>query len=391
MQLIPTSKTLIHDFCKRHEISTRELMKMLREHSGDPCGSATIQRLFTGTLSEAVHVRIMNNLSSILPAFLQKKGWNAQQIDAELLPIFASGEYEPMITQRYELSAELCKHFGFTDREGKPLDPFRNTPQSKDEVFISADLRAVVDRLLDAIRYQGFVSVTGDIGSGKTTLRALLEDHVMSHENLRLVWPEFFDMSVISPMHIADAILAEFGQMHRTSAVKRKSAVNNLLAAETRRGNRVAIAFDECHRLNDRAISSLKNFLEMSSGGFQKYLGVILFGQPQFDSRLAEPQFREIFERIVSIQMPDFKASAPEYLAHRLNMAGVRDIKKIFDPEAIALICDNASTPLALGNIANKALTISKQEFGNDQVNGAAIKTKMFFAERKQGFARRAA
>ena len=387
MQIQP--KNPFHAFCLKHELSQKKMADMLRI-AGDPASDSTIQKYQSGTLGVSTIRRINAKLANILPAFLSERGLSVAEIDAEILTILTEGEYQPMIVQRFELTPQLQKHFNFRDRENRPVDPFRNTPASKEEVFISNDLRAVVDRLLDAIRYQGFVSVTGEIGSGKTTLRALLEDHVMQHENLRLVWPEFFDMSSITPMQIADAILSEFGSNRPNSAIKRGNAVKNLLANETRRGTRVAIAFDECHRLNDKAVSSLKNFLEMSSGGFQKYLGVLLFGQPQFDSRLAEPQFREIFERIVPIRMPEFKASAREYLTHRITLAA-GDVNKLFDQEAIDLICDNSPTPLALGNITNKALSISANDFKETRVIGAAIKTKMFFAERQQGFSRRAA
>jgi type II secretory pathway predicted ATPase ExeA len=267
-----------------------------------------------------------------------------------------------MISQRIELSPDECRWFGFKDREGRPVDPFTNPPQSKEEVFISPGLQHVIDRVVDAVRYQSFVSVTGDIGSGKSTLRALIEDHVAENENLHIIWPEFFDMKMVSPMQIAQQILDSFGAHCPGSAVRRGKAVRELLARLYSDGDRVAIAFDEIHRANDAALSSLKNFLEMSSGGFQRYLGVILLGQPQFEARLRDHKFRELVERIVPLRMPDFSDAAADYLAHRLKLVGVKTAD-IFDADAIEMITRQSTTPLQLGNIANEALRISKRDF----------------------------
>jgi type II secretory pathway predicted ATPase ExeA len=129
----------------------------------------------------------------------------------------------------------------------------------------------------------------------------------------------------------------------------------------------------------------------MSSGGFQRYLGVVLFGQPQFEARLRDHKFREIVERVVPLRMPEFSQSAAGYIDHRLSLAGVKTAA-IFDKDSIDMICGQATTPLQLGNIANEALRISKRDFNEHQVIGAAIKTKMFFENRKdvQAFRKRA-
>jgi type II secretory pathway predicted ATPase ExeA len=231
--------------------------------------------------------------------------------------------------------------------------------------------------------------VTGDIGSGKSTLRALIEDHVAENENLHIIWPEFFDMKMVSPMQIAQQILDSFGAHCPGSAVRRGKAVRELLARLYSDGDRVAIAFDEIHRANDAALSSLKNFLEMSSGGFQRYLGVILLGQPQFEARLRDHKFRELVERIVPLRMPDFSDAAADYLAHRLKLVGVKTAD-IFDADAVEMITRQSTTPLQLGNIANEALRISKRDFKEKKVLGAAIKTKMFFETKQpQAFRKR--
>lgn len=372
-------------FCAKYEISLAQLAKMC-----DYVSRSTVHRLLHNELAPDYRKKLIKTLSTTLPTFLLKKGLSAAEIDQELIPIL-NGDYQPMISQRIELTPDECRWFGFKDREGRPVDPFTNPPQSRDEVFISPALQHVIDRVIDAVRYQSFISVTGDIGSGKSTLRALIEDHVAENSNLHIVWPEFFDMKMVSPMQIAQQILDAFGAHCPGSAVRRGKAVRDLLARLYSDGERVAIAFDEIHRANDAALSSLKNFLEMSSGGFQRYLGVILLGQPQFEARLRDHKFRELVERIVPLRMPDFGESAAAYLDHRLRLAGVKTAD-VFDDDAVIMIAHQATTPLQLGNIANEALRISKRDFNNKKVIGAAIKTKMFFESRRetQAFRKRA-
>ena len=364
--------------CARFRISTGRLAEL--------AGSSrtSVWRLLKNTAAVSQQRKLNAVLAKTLPAFLAaERDISPAELD-ELMTGLFDGEYEPMINQRIELTAAELKFFGLS------ADPFTRPPQTRDEVFISPEYREIIDRVTDAVHYQGFVSVIGPIGAGKSTLRALISDHVDSNPNLRLVWPEFFDMQNVSPAQIAEAILIEFNAPVPHSSVRRGNAVKQLLANLYKDGKRVAIAFDEAHRLNDSALSSLKNFLEMNSGGFQRYLGVIMFGQPVFEARLRDARFQELVERIVPLHMPDFGPSAEGYLRHRLALVGA-DADRLFDREALDLICGKAQTPLQLGNIANEAMRVSKSAFNNKQVVGSAISTRMFFENRVQGFKRRKA
>jgi type II secretory pathway predicted ATPase ExeA len=357
-------------FVRKHEISLSKLATLCGKDT--PPSVATMHRLLKNQLSPFYARQWMHGLAGKLPNFLINKGLDRSDIDRELSEVFQEGEYQPMISQRVALSRKAVKHFGLSS------DPFAHPPQSRDEVYISPALQEVIDSIFDAVQYQGFVCVTGDIGSGKSTLRAMVDDKCERDRNLRIVWSEFFDMKNVTPMQIAEAILRAFDAEVPRNAVRRGKEVKELLASLYQDGIRVALGFDECHRLSDATLSSLKNFLEMSSGGFKRYLGVVLFGQTIFEGRLRDRRFRELLERIEMVRMPEFGSTADKYLAHRIQLAG-GDVRRLFDADAIKLICGQATTPLSLGNIANEAMLISMDEFKNTQVIGAAIKTKMFF------------
>lgn len=367
-------------FCDRYKISRSKLSEITGGDAAD-ASKSTMQRLLHDEITDADYkARLRRILANNLPLFLFSKGLSPSAIDFELTQIFDEGEYQPMINQRTVLPESVYKYFGLSD------DPFSKPPRSRAEVFTSPALKEVVNRVIDAIKFQGFVAIIGEIGSGKSIIRATIDDYVANQSDLRLIFPETFDMNRVSAANISRAILEEFEASHiPNDAVSRASKVKKLLAGNYKSGGRVAIGFDECHQLNDTALSSLKNFSEMNSGGFQKYLGIVLFGQPRFKTRLEEDKFRELYERITLIEMPDFSASAADYLAHRLRLVG-GDAAQLFDTDAIDLIVRQAKTPLALGNIANAALTHSKEFFNNRQVFGAAIKTKMHFANEAKVF-----
>jgi type II secretory pathway predicted ATPase ExeA len=173
----------------------------------------------------------------------------------------------------------------------------------------------------------------------------------------RLIYPEFFDMSAVSVGSIARTILEEFEispiPQDSTARVRR---IKQLLTSLERDDYRVALVFDECHRLNDKVLIALKNFWELTDGKYSRLLGVVLFGQPRFvESTLRDYRFREIAERVQVIEMPSLAQTSAEYLSHKIACVG-GNINQLFDSESIRRICSVAKTPLSLGNLTNAAL-----------------------------------
>ena len=114
----------------------------------------------------------------------------------------------------------------------------------------------------------------------------------------------------------------------------------------------------------------------MLRSGFSRYLGIVLLGQPQFEAELNK--MPEIKERLEVIQMPKFQDSAIDYLKHRIALVG-GDADTLFDTESLEIIARQANTPLALGNVANTALNLTREHAKEKQVFASFLHSESAF------------
>jgi type II secretory pathway predicted ATPase ExeA len=354
-------------FRERHQLSIRELSAALGGAAARMSRS-TVDRLCRGEAEPRFIERCKPQIIESVTRYLEGKKLTPKQIQTELSSLFT--EEVSMIIHRATLPKAAQKFFGLS------RDPFTGDPRRVDEVFTSRELDALRDKVEDTINYQGFLVVTGDIGSGKTVLKNRVVDLVdASDGRMRLVWPYFLDMEEVSVSGIVSQILRDFDQVVPHDKLARANKLKQVLKHASEEGIRVALAFDECHRLNDKVLTALKNFWEMLGHRYTKYLGIVMFGQPQFEGRLRELKFREICERIEVVRMPTLTKRAADYLSHRLKVAG-GELGALFEPKVVELIARTGATPLQLGNLANQCLLVAF-EFGEGKVQVEMLKEKL--------------
>lgn len=347
----------LDQFRVAHQLSIRDLAGIC-DHR---IGKTTVHRLCTGKGDQRLEQMLKPMIADGLRRFLKEQGKNELETQRELCAIFSEKTFqediEPMLAQRATLPKPAQQFFHLR------IDPFTSDPRDHSEVFTTPHHERLLAQFMDAIRYQGFVAVMGEVGSGKTILKRRVVDQCeKSKGKLRLLWPEFMNMEKVHSGSIASFILRKFNQPAPHDLVHRADKLKTLLGSLSNEGISVALGFDECHRLHPNLLTALKNFWELGSGGFDRYLGLVLFGQPHFENILREPQFREILERleVIKMQISEKNPSvlgkyAQDYLAHRIKIAGGA-IEKLFEPAAITRLTKLADTPLALGNVANAAL-----------------------------------
>jgi type II secretory pathway predicted ATPase ExeA len=348
-------------FLADNNLSIRKFCWLVR---GDYVSKSSIARLVNPKNNEMTadfFSKLVPVLIRTCEGFLQQQGQPADQIKQTLRLIFEE-DYQPMLCERYKLDFEQLDFFRL-DRDPFALEA---DPRGPDEVYTNQELDRIVRRVEDAVKFQGFLAILGPVGAGKTMLKNRIADRLKKQGKTQLLWPRFADMVKLNAGGIVHFILEEFGQKGRIRLPLAQRQLEIHLEQLNESGRRIALCFDECHRLHDSTLTALKNFYEIGSGGYEKYLGLILFGQPSFKKRLEEARFREIAERVEVIRMPSFAKQAGDYISHRLSLVG-GNADKLFEPRALQMIASLADTPLAIGNIANKAL-ISAYEKGEPKV-----------------------
>ena len=340
-------------FCRKHGISSRSL-SALCEGPKNQFQHSQAFNLMRGNVFASVVERMRPILAVSLRRFLEEKGLHVSEIEAELLPIFEDKEFTKMIGNRQVLNPDACAFFGLRD------DPFDidHLPRLH-ELFHSPELDSVARRIKDRIARNGFVAVIGDVGAGKTEMKRRIKRELLEEDpNTLIVEPQFFDMSDINPGAIAEKILFELGQVKipRTKEA-RMGLIQRQLKIVRQQGSHAVLILDEAHRLNAATITSLKNVWEMYDADGERLLSVMLLGQPMFEiERMRDARFTEIRQRVDIIPMPKLIEGAYDYLLHRIQLVGGR-LADLFETAAIEKICQNAATPLAIGNLANEALS----------------------------------
>ncbi|MEV3821599.1 MSHA fimbrial biogenesis protein MshM [Aeromonas dhakensis] len=171
---------------------------------------------------------------------------------------------------------------------------------------------------------EGFIKVTGEVGTGKTLLcRKLLSELGSEERPVRLAW---LPNPHLSPAELRIALALELGLPVRgQSELDLTDRIHRHLISLHRQGSRVVVLIDEAQALPDETLEAIRLFgnLETESS---KLLQIVLFGQPELDSRLAKPHLRQLRQRIgfsYSLRPLRFDETRA-YLEHRLHISGYR-------------------------------------------------------------------
>jgi type II secretory pathway predicted ATPase ExeA len=229
--------------------------------------------------------------------------------------------------------ALYLEHFGLNE------PPFRITPHPE-FFFDGADRGATLEGLMYAILHdEGIIKVSGEIGSGKTTLcRVLMERLPAEVETVFLVNPSY------SRTEILHAIADELGRP--PSADPAAFALRDLhgrLIEIYANGRRVVVMIDEAHALPEDTLEQVRLLSNLESSR-HKLLQIVLFGQPELDEALSKPSLRQLKDRITHSfrTRPLAEAEVGKYVSFRMRAAGYKG-PEVFTPAAIAAIARASS------------------------------------------------
>ena len=211
------------------------------------------------------------------------------------------------------------EHYGLNEA------PYSITPDPR-FVFLSERHRDALAHLLFGIGQGGgggFVQLTGEVGTGKTTLSRLLLEQLPGNTRVALLLNPR-----LGPIELLEAVCEE---LHVDIADARGSgkalvdALNAYLLRAYADGLRVVLIVDEAQNLSAEALEQVRLLTNLETDT-QKLLQVVLIGQPELREALAKPELRQLAQRITArFHLTPLSAEETgDYLRHRFRVAGGR-------------------------------------------------------------------
>jgi len=251
--------------------------------------------------------------------------------------------------------------FGFTQA------PFSVTADP-DFIYFSGEHKEAFSTLLYGVKMKkGFIALTGEVGTGKTTLcKALFASLDKNIKTAFIFNPD------LSETQMLQAILEEFGiESKKKAKVDLFNQLNSFLIEQLALSNNVVLIIDESQNLKTRTLEQIRLISNLETDK-EKLIQIIFSGQPELHKKLSGFKLRQLNQRIgIRCHLSPLKRhEVEEYIRHRMNVAGpshrvefsywATDLIYRFSrgtPRLINLACDRA----LLAGYAKQTLSISEE------------------------------
>ena len=240
------------------------------------------------------------------------------------------------------------EHFNLT------AQPFRLTPDISFLFMSEAHTRAKSYMDFSVWNQEGFLVITGEIGSGKTTL---IQKLLSELEEDVLVAKVF--QTQLDEVEFLQAVLVEVGlDPFDAKKVELLDMLNSFLVRQFQRRRQIVLIVDDAHNLSMKVLEEIRMLAGLETKK-EKVLHVILVGQPQLDEILDNPGMDQLRQR-VKLRYHIRSLNEEEtgaYIRHRLGVAGAKD-RTLFQPETLPIIYKyTGGIPRLINTLCDTALT----------------------------------
>jgi general secretion pathway protein A len=242
------------------------------------------------------------------------------------------------------------EYFGFQEK------PFNVTPDPR-FFYTNAVYEEAYASLLYGIRERkGFIVLTGEVGTGKTTLLFRLMGNLK--EPIHYV---FCYNTTLTFEELLSFVCEDFGlQAEGKSRLQRIQRLNTFLLSCLQQGGTGVLLIDEAQNLSDDVLENLRLLSNLETPS-EKLLQIVLAGQPELENNLAQTRLRQLKQRVaIRARLDVLKdREVGPFIYHRLRFVGYES-SELFPQETIDRICKYArGTPRLINAICDNALLVA--------------------------------
>ncbi len=240
-----------------------------------------------------------------------------------------------------------CKFYGLNER------PF-NVTSDPAFFFLSRMHKEALSHLLYGVsQRKGILVITGEIGTGKTTLCRSFLNQVASNVKTAFILNPYF-----SELQLLEAIVRDFGITPKNkSKLGIITDLNRFLMSESQLGNNIVLIVDEAQNLKPNQLEQIRLLSNLETEK-DKLLQVVLVGQPELNQKLNLYDLRQLRQRIMVRFhiMPLERDEIKSYIEHRLKIAGCEKGLEFTDEAIIEISHFSSGVPRLINLLCDRVL-----------------------------------
>ena len=240
---------------------------------------------------------------------------------------------------------------------GLPYNPWDRPILETVDIFQSRDLQNLQDAVSECLTQRQMLVAIGPAGAGKTTV---IFDMLRGEDpNLLLIRDITMQVEGLRVHHLEEALIRAIGERTGQNEVLRKSGPARLeqlrrILGQFAQDHEVVLVLEDGHKIPAQTLINLKRLRELRYAWQERLLSVVILAQTAMRGRLREIREVDLRSQIVEMQGLD-KGEVRGYLDCRLMGTGVA-LDKLFEAEALKMLCESLHWPLEINNVCEKLL-----------------------------------